>query len=310
MLRKFYKRLTDKLSRKYRLEFIDDITLSRSREYVLKPITVIVMGMLLLVGIVGGTAALVLYTPAIHRHIPNYIDPAEFDAKMEQTNQILLRMEQQVANRDTLLKSIQQISGLDAEQLVNPGSALQQMKPDPIQEPVSSVVSAVETPAESPAETVIPVSQSEYRAEESAVAYPASEKKVIRASYFSPLMNLFPPVEGKIRNGFKPEDSHYGVDIVADEKALVRSVMDGFVVVSEYSDENGHMIGVAGEGNLIAFYKHNSINYKKVGSYVFAGEPIAVIGNSGENSTGPHLHFELWEDGQPIDPSEFIKFNQ
>ena len=93
MLRKFYKQLKARLGRKYRVEFIDDVTLSRSREFILKPITVIALGMLLLVGTVGGTAALALYTPAIHRHIPNYIDPAEFDAKMEQTNQILLRME-------------------------------------------------------------------------------------------------------------------------------------------------------------------------------------------------------------------------
>ncbi len=310
MLRKFYKQLKERLSRKYRVEFIDDVTLSRSREFILKPITVIALGMLLLVSVVGGTAALVLYTPAIHRHIPNYIDPAEFEAKMEQTNQILLRMEQQVANRDTLLKSIQQISGLEADQLAAQVATSQQMSPGPVESsPQNEVVEVVEKLPETPA---LPKLQDgvSLPVPETGGPYYASEKKAVRASYISPLMNLFPPVEGKIRSGFSPENAHYGVDIVADEKALVRSVMDGFVVVSEYSDENGHMIGVASERNLIAFYKHNSINYKKVGSYVFAGEPIAVIGNSGENSTGPHLHFELWQDGQPIDPTEFIKLNQ
>lgn len=300
------------MSRKYRVELINDTTLSRSRAYKLKPITVIVIGMLLFVGIVGGTAALVLYTPAIYRHIPNYIDPVEFEAQMEQTNQILLKMEREVANRDTILKSIQQISGLEADQLINPSSASQQMKPDPIEEPIANKVVKV---VESPAETSLPVVPSGQGIESRVQVkdegpYYVPGKKTARATYISPLMNLFPPVEGKIRNAFSPESSHYGVDIVADEKALVRSVMDGFVVVSEYSDENGHMIGVASGDNLIAFYKHNSINYKNVGSYVFAGEPIAVIGNSGENSTGPHLHFELWQDGQPIDPTEFIKFNQ
>lgn len=304
MLRNFYKRLKERLSRKYRVELIDDITLSRSREFVLKPITVIVIALLLLIGIVGGTGAMVLYTPSIYKHIPNYIDPEEFDAFKRQTDVQLRRVEQQVADMDTVRKSIQQISGLEEDVQVSS----KQMKPDPIPENVVEVVEKQPNPAAAGnSEGNNPVAAVTYSDSE---PYYAPENKAIRATYFSPLMNLFPPVEGKIRNGFDSENSHYGVDIVADEKALVRSVMDGFVVVSEYSDENGHMIGVASGDNLIAFYKHNSINYKKVGSYVFAGEPIAVIGNSGENSTGPHLHFEIWQDGQPIDPTEFIKFNQ
>jgi murein DD-endopeptidase MepM/ murein hydrolase activator NlpD len=82
------------------------------------------------------------------------------------------------------------------------------------------------------------------------------------------------------------------------------------VIFSEYSNTTGHVVGIwHSQSNLISFYKHNSRTFKTVGSYVFAGEAIAVIGNTGINSSGTHLHFELWYDNNPVNPADYINFN-
>ncbi|MDX2003103.1 MAG: M23 family metallopeptidase [Chitinophagales bacterium] len=120
--------------------------------------------------------------------------------------------------------------------------------------------------------------------------------------------NLFPPVKGFITNQFEPAKQHYGIDIGAKEKEAVKSVLDGTVIMADYTAETGYVIVVQHAYNLVSFYKHNSVLLKKVGNFVKAGDAIAIIGNSGEMSTGPHLHFELWKDGLPVNPETYIVF--
>jgi len=128
------------------------------------------------------------------------------------------------------------------------------------------------------------------------------EKNDISKIYF------FPPVQGIITNKFNAETKHYGVDIVAEPEAAVLSALSGIVVLATWSLETGNIIVIQHENNLISVYKHNSMLLKDEGSFVKAGEPIAIIGNSGEYSTGPHLHFELWHKGIPVNPEKYIKF--
>ncbi|MEM7654583.1 MAG: M23 family metallopeptidase, partial [Bacteroidota bacterium] len=141
------------------------------------------------------------------------------------------------------------------------------------------------------------------------VYLPEESYEAVRMSDKPLLMNLFPPLDGEVRNGFDLQKQHYGVDIVAPEKTLIKSVAEGYVVMAEYSEDNGWVIGVSSRDNVVSFYKHNSRLLKKVGDYVVSGEPIAVIGNTGENSTGPHLHLEIWHKGTPLDPVNYIRFN-
>jgi murein DD-endopeptidase MepM/ murein hydrolase activator NlpD len=123
------------------------------------------------------------------------------------------------------------------------------------------------------------------------------------------LKRLFMPLQGEIRNPYNEANGHYGVDIVAPENTMINAATAGFVILAEYSNENGWVIAIAGQQGITTFYKHNSRLLKKAGTYVRAGEPIAVIGNSGENSTGMHLHFEIWQEGRPLDPADYIQFN-
>ncbi|PHN04092.1 M23 family metallopeptidase [Flavilitoribacter nigricans] len=126
----------------------------------------------------------------------------------------------------------------------------------------------------------------------------------------TPLERLFfsSPISGEISAGFMPDKEHFGVDVLAPKNTPIKAAMDGYVFLSDWTLETGNTIGIQHSSNLITFYKHNSVLLKEVGSYVKAGEAVAVIGNTGTMSNGPHLHFELWYKGKPIDPTEYIDF--
>lgn len=119
---------------------------------------------------------------------------------------------------------------------------------------------------------------------------------------------LMAPVDGLVTSVFESGIGHYAVDIASPKNTPVKSCYEGTVVYADWSSETGHVIIVQHERNLLSAYKHNSALLKSVGDFVRSGEAIAIIGNSGENSTGPHLHFELWYDGYAINPEEYIKF--
>lgn len=116
------------------------------------------------------------------------------------------------------------------------------------------------------------------------------------------------PVRGVVSDTFAPARGHYGTDIVAPKGTVVKAVKNGTVIMSSWSSDTGHMIGIQHDNNLLSWYKHNSSNLKKLGDRVSAGEAIAIIGNSGEMSNGPHLHFELWFNGQPVNAQKYVEF--
>ena len=122
------------------------------------------------------------------------------------------------------------------------------------------------------------------------------------------MLNLFSPVKGVVVNRFDALPGHYGVDIVGLENSYISSVLEGTVVFAEWSVSTGYVVQIQHDFNLISVYKHNSDIVVKSGDHVRAGELIAIMGNEGEYSTGPHLHFELWHNGAPVDPEEYISF--
>ncbi len=121
--------------------------------------------------------------------------------------------------------------------------------------------------------------------------------------------SFFTPLKGVIVNRFGGSQGHYGIDIVAGPEARVSSVLDGTVFFAGWTVETGYVIGIQHANSLATFYKHNSLLLKKVGNRVKAGEAIANVGNSGEYTSGPHLHFELWYKGIPLNPEEYMDFN-
>lgn len=113
---------------------------------------------------------------------------------------------------------------------------------------------------------------------------------------------------GVITSKFDPTDEHFGIDITDKEGRPVRAIQDGVVIDSYWDSETGNVLVVQHENELISLYKHNKTVLKKVGTFVRAGDAIAIIGNTGELSSGPHLHLEMWYERAPVDPEEYIIF--
>jgi murein DD-endopeptidase MepM/ murein hydrolase activator NlpD len=120
-------------------------------------------------------------------------------------------------------------------------------------------------------------------------------------------MLFFTPLKGVISQGYDPVIHPY-VDIAAPEGSVVKATLDGTVIFAGWSDEAGHTIQIQHEGDIVSIYKHNDKLLKKAGDKVTAGAPIALVGNTGELTTGDHLHFELWHKGQTVDPTLYVKF--
>lgn len=119
---------------------------------------------------------------------------------------------------------------------------------------------------------------------------------------------FFSPITGYISSKFDARNAHYGVDVVTKANEPIKSIADGTVIMSSWTQDAGYVIMVQHQSNLISVYKHNAELLRKAGSFVNAGEIIAIVGNSGEMTSGPHLHFELWYNGNPINPEEFVTF--
>lgn len=122
------------------------------------------------------------------------------------------------------------------------------------------------------------------------------------------LVAFFSPMTGVVTSHFNREEKHFGIDIVADNNSVIKATSDGTVIYSDWTVENGYCIGIQHNGNLFSVYKHNAVLLKDDGDFVSAGEPIAIYGNSGSLSTGPHLHFEIWYNGTPLNPEDYISF--
>lgn len=119
---------------------------------------------------------------------------------------------------------------------------------------------------------------------------------------------FFTPVKGTVVETFDSKKRHFGIDVVTKEDEPIKSVMNGTIIMADYTTKSGYVVQIQHRNNLVSVYKHCSAVLKRVGDNVLAGDPIAVVGNTGEFTTGPHLHFELWENGMPIDPQKNIKF--
>lgn len=124
----------------------------------------------------------------------------------------------------------------------------------------------------------------------------------------STLPLFFKPIRGVVIDSIDHQKAHYGIDIVAKENEVVKATLDGTVIISSWTSETGNVIAIQHSSDFISVYKHNSVLLKKEGVSVKAGEAIAIIGNSGKWSSGPHLHFELWQKGTCIDPQLYINF--
>ena len=246
------------------------------------------------------TGVAIFYTPFIREKIPGYTRPDDYE-KQEELLGKLEEMEQAIAQRDSFLASLQRMSG---SQPVNTESPNLTMNADAEEMQAYQMDGENEETHENP----VGSSQVTSAVQRETRGYPlihiAYNKN--KESYLPGKLNLIPPVDGFVTSEWQPSNRHFGIDLASGKNALVKAVAEGTVICADYSDQNGYVIGIQHFPGLITFYKHNQLLFKKTGSRVYAGEAIAIIGNSGENSSGPHLHFEMWYQGQPLNPIQYF----
>lgn len=119
---------------------------------------------------------------------------------------------------------------------------------------------------------------------------------------------FFTPLKGTVTNGFNAKSRHYGIDVVGVKDQAVKATLEGTVLFSSWTYETGYTLAIQHNDDLISVYKHNSALLKEQGDHIKPGDPVAIVGNTGHQTSGPHLHFELWYRGNPVDPAEFISF--
>lgn len=279
-----------KIRNRYRLVVMNDDTFEEQFSIKLTPLNIIVLVGFVSIVMITLTVSLVAFTP-LREYIPGY--GAELNTRKELIALALRTdsLEYELSLRTAALDNVKNIisGNLPKDTFYHANNKKSAIPEKNVEIKPSKEEMAFRTEIES---------QNKY----SLAFYENKDVKGISSFFF------FTPVKGIITASFNTSEGHYGVDIAAKENEPIKATLDGTVLFSGWTLETGYTIQIQHTNNLVSTYKHCSVLMKKEGQYVKAGEVIAVIGNSGEQTSGPHLHFELWYNGTPIDPQEYIVF--
>ena len=279
-------RLWDRLKYKYKLSVINETSYEEVFNFRLSQLHVLTALSVLAVILVVLTILLIAFT-GLREFIPGYPD-GNMRQMIAQNALRVDSLENELLKRDRFFKSIRLVlNGGDTTSLERSREDTARYRNDTIRFQISE-------------------QENEFRAaiEERERFNLSLGMKEQNHDYY----HFFPPVEGIVTQSFDEKKRHYGTDIVAKANAKVAAVLDGVVIFTDWTVKTGYVIQGQHTNDLISVYKHNSILLKKQGDYVRAGEVLGVVGNTGEESSGPHLHFELWRAGNPLNPENFIKF--
>ncbi|MCK6639709.1 MAG: M23 family metallopeptidase [Bacteroidia bacterium] len=276
----------DRLRTRFRMVVMDDSTFEERVSVTLTPLGILVAISAITIVMTALVVSLIAFTP-IREYIPGYADVGmqqdliELNEKTDSLVREAEANEQYLANLKKILK------GNDTAVIVqNPTDTTK--KYENLNFSRSPEDSALRDEFEN--------------SDQYSLAIGVTRKTGISGYFF------FAPVKGSITSSFNLAEEHFGVDVASSENESVKATLDGTVISSGWNPEDGYVIQVQHSNNLISVYKHNAALLKKTGQFVKAGEPIAIIGNSGEHSTGPHVHFEIWYNGAPVDPQEYVVF--
>lgn len=285
-----WQRFRKKLHDKYRLVIMNDSTFERTFSFRLSRLNAFTALGVLVIALVVLTTFLIAYTP-LREYIPGYGD-VNVQKDLFKLVHKADSLQHEIVLREVFLQNIKDvIDGKDfsAKSQTRPADSATDRFKD-----LDFSVSREDSMLRSEFENA-----GQYELMTSGIR---SETGTI-SNYF-----FFTPIHGVISNGFNAATRHYGIDIVARKNEAVKSVLEGTVIFSEWTLRTGYVIAVQHQSDIISVYKHNSVLLKKAGDYVKAGDPIAIVGETGEITTGIHLHFELWYGGKPVNPKDYISF--
>ena len=280
------RKITRKLLHKYRLVILNEDTFEERFAIKLTRLNVFVLASLSAIVLITGTILLIAFTP-LKEYIPGYSSTA----LKKQANDLTFKtdsLQQVIVMNEAYYESIKKVLTGDVGAVeFDKDSVIEAAKRDP------QVVDLSPSKADS-------LLREKVDAEDKYSLFESATSKVNFV--------LFPPVNGTISEPYNPAEKHFAVDLVVAKDTPVKAAADGTVIFSEWTAETGYVIILEHSEGLISVYKHNTALTKEQGELVKAGEVIAISGNTGELTTGPHLHFELWSNGYPVDPTTFIDF--
>jgi len=281
------KKLLKRLKNSYRLSIINATTFEEKVAMRLSPMNVLILGVssFLLIGITF--ISLVIFTP-LKEYIPGYTD-SKFRASALYAAMKADSLQEELAIKSQYIDNLMRVLKDDIP-----------MDSANFSAPAKEVIENVDL---SVSQKDLDLRKKVEEEDQYAVLFNTEHIAGSEFSYF------FPPVRGIITQKFDPSIGHLGVDVVAELNETIKATLGGTVIVSTWTIDGGNEIHIQHDNNLLTVYKHNSVLLRKVGDVVRAGDSVAIIGNSGETSSGPHLHFELWKEGKPIDPETNIVFN-
>ncbi|OWY20517.1 M23 family peptidase [Sphingobacteriales bacterium UPWRP_1] len=291
------QKLIDRLHHKFRLVVVDDDTLEEQLSVRLSQMNLYVFISTLLVLMAALTAFVIIATP-LKEYIPGYDDTGT-RRKVYQLSVKSDSLERVVKQQNTFINNVKSV--LSDETGAGIAGTNLQNTPD------TGTVAAVHTNLDEVSEEEMELRHN--LEQETQFAIIGDENLNAQQLRNTQIVNLFAPVKGVISATFDAGKAHYGIDINTAEKEPVKAAAPGMVVMAEWTIDTGYVIAIQHTDNLVTFYKHNSALLKKSGNFVKAGDVIAFTGNSGEQSTGPHLHFELWHNQRPVNPTDFLDFN-
>lgn len=280
------KEIKRKLLHKYRLVILNESTFEEKISFKLSRMNVFVTGTLCIIGLIALTTLLVAFTP-LREYIPGYSSTR----LKKQATELTYKTDslvQALNYTNKYLENIRMVLRGDFENSeINRDSVFERFKLDP---------STID---------LTPIKEDSMLRAEVALEdkYNLFESSVTKADFI-----LFPPVSGIVSQKYEPEKRHYAVDVTAATDTPVKAVASGIVIFAEWTADTGYVSIIEHKEGLLSVYKHNGSLSKTQGDFVQAGEVIASVGNTGELTTGPHLHFELWDNGTPVNPLDFIDF--
>ncbi|MBL7471745.1 M23 family metallopeptidase [Robertkochia sediminum] len=282
------KQIKQKLLHKYRLVVLNEDTFEERLSFKLNRLNVFVLGTLFTTLLIAGTILLIAFTP-LKEYIPGY-SSTELRIKATDLAFKVDSLEYKLAANEAYFGEIQKVlkGEINTEEIDR-----------------DSLFSEFKLNNDTAEVALQPNRQDSLLREKVALE---DKYNLFQAASSRLDFVLFPPLQGTVSQGYNPQEEHFAIDLTAPAQTPVKSVADGTVIFSEWTAETGYVIIVEHPYGLLSVYKHNSSLSKQQGDLVKAGEVIAIIGNTGELTTGPHLHFELWSEGHAVNPSDYIDF--
>lgn len=280
----------NRLRVKYRLVIMNEETFKERASLLLTPLNVIVLGGSVAIFLIVFVTYLIAFTP-LREYIPGYAD-TNLRLQVYENTLRTDSLKRELALKDMYLENINMI-------IAGETPSQQAHEPDTTKD--YAAIEFSNSKQDSLMRQMVE-DEERYNIQNLQLGVQAAVESNIRNLFF------FAPIKGDVTSGFDTKDKHYAVDIVAKENEPIKATLDGTVILSTWTYDAGHVIGIQHSSNLTSFYKHCSVLLKKTGETIKAGEVVAVVGNSGELTTGPHLHFELWFNGRPVNPQDYIVF--